>query len=179
MTTKEKIETWKDLPFAKNLYMVSNYGNVISKNYNRTRKPKQLSKVKDAAGYIVVGLYINKKAKIYKVHRLVMLTFKHNYKNYPIINHKNGIKTDNRIENLEWCTHKHNAIHARINKLNVFTDIDKKRLIQANQKLILNTNSGIYFDSIKDAAYSINHNYIKLIYKLKNRILNDTNFILV
>lgn len=47
-----------------------------------------------------------------KLHRLVASCFKENKMGYPVINHKNGIKTDNRIENLEWCTQKHNMIHA-------------------------------------------------------------------
>lgn len=47
-----------------------------------------------------------------QVHRLVAFAFCNGYKPYLVVNHKNGIKTDNRASNLEWCTHSHNILHA-------------------------------------------------------------------
>jgi hypothetical protein len=63
-------------------------------------------------GYYFLRLTKNKKQKNICIHRLMAETFIPNPENKPCINHKNGIKTDNRIENLEWCTNKENSTHA-------------------------------------------------------------------
>lgn len=62
--------------------------------------------------YPTVRLANYGKSKDFKVHRLLAMHFIPNPENKPFINHKNGIKTDNRIENLEWCTGSENTLHA-------------------------------------------------------------------
>ena len=73
-------------------------------------------KQKDSYGYRVVALrkFTNNKSeqKLYKIHRLVAETFISNPNHYPVVNHIDGDKTNNNVENLEWCTVKDNAIHA-------------------------------------------------------------------
>ena len=105
------IEIYKDVVGYDGLYQVSNLGNVkrlYKKNFNfHILKPFD-----NGTGYLQLGLYKNKKRKFYLLHRLIAEAFINNPYNYPIINHINGVKSDNRIENLEWCTAKHNTNHA-------------------------------------------------------------------
>lgn len=108
-------EIWKPINGYDNDYEVSNYGNIRSLRYanNGTNKKgsgvKNLKPILNSLGYYVVNLYNNGKVKQYFVHRLVAETFIPNTNNYPVIDHKNTITTDNRVENLRWCTVKDNV----------------------------------------------------------------------
>lgn len=103
------------------LYEVSNFGRVISlpKKWFRTgmvaprEKGETLYKIqKEKVGYFTVRLRREDKYKVHKIHRLIAIHFIANPEHKPCVNHKNGIKTDNRIENLEWCTYLENTTHA-------------------------------------------------------------------
>lgn len=94
------------------------YGYVVYENgdvFNKFEKPLKTNTVR---GYEQIDLRIDKTRKPTYIHRLVALMFIPNPENKPCVNHKNGIKTDNRVENLEWCTHKENQKHAYSTGLN-------------------------------------------------------------
>lgn len=97
----------KDFP----QYYVTDEGNVYSRNYHMTGRTKKLTPSKDKKGYLFVPLCKNGKRYLRKVHRLVAQAFIPNPHNKEQINHKNGIRNDNKVENLEWCTCEENIIH--------------------------------------------------------------------
>lgn len=103
-------ELWKDLERFENLYQVSNTGKVRSLVNNVILRPAITSyrKKEKTDGYQVVNI----KKKIYYVHRLVAEEFIPNPDNLPQINHKDGNKRNNNVENLEWCTNSENISHA-------------------------------------------------------------------
>lgn len=99
----ENKEIWKDIKGYEGLYQVSNWGRIWSSRKQRYMKPY------DNKGYLRVDLIAkNGKRKQEFVHRLVALTFIDNPENYTIVNHKDENKTNNCVENLEWCSREYN-----------------------------------------------------------------------
>ncbi len=123
-------EIWKQIKGHPNHY-VSNLGRVKSidhivndKGHLSHRKGKIFHLTASGGGYVRVVI----EKKCYTVHRLVALSFLPCVQGKTEVNHKNGVKMDNRVENLEWVTHSENGLHAHATGLNGITAAGRKRL---------------------------------------------------
>lgn len=121
-------EIWKPIVGYEGLYEVSNLGNVKSLNWKNTKEEKCLYLKKHNKGYLQVELVKNKNKKMVLVHRIVAETFLENLSNKPQINHKDYNRSNNNVENLEWCTNSENMKHSALRK--------KSKPIKRNEKII-------------------------------------------
>jgi predicted house-cleaning noncanonical NTP pyrophosphatase (MazG superfamily) len=120
------MEVWKDINGYEGLYEISDLGNVKSHSF---KNPKNLSQHLNAKGYLNVKLYKENKKQGFQVHRLVAIAFIPNPENKPEVNHKKGIKKDNRATELEWNTSSENKIHS----VEVLNNISKRRVFNKKQ----------------------------------------------
>ena len=133
-------EEWKPIKGYEGLYEVSNYGNVKSLKDN-----KLLRKQYHSSGYIQFSFG----GKKHYAHRLVAMAFLPNPNKLPVINHKDEDKTNNFVENLEWCTIKYNCNYGNRNKLMGTKHKCRIKCVETNT----------IYDSITEASKQTNINY--------------------
>ena len=149
------MEIWKTIKDYEQ-YKVSNLGRVA--RITKTKGLRCLNEHLNHKGYLRVELIKNHKPHFLRVHRLVAQAFIPNPKNLPQVNHKNGIKTDNRTDNLEWVTNEQNYEHALKNNL-TWWKIRPIALFE-NEKEIAR------YSSIGQASRERNIPYNKIYYEL-------------
>ena len=137
-------EIWKDIKEYDGKYQVSNLGNVRN-NKNHILKPS-----KNRKGYLNVVLYKNNASKTLRIHRLVALTYISNPNKYPQVNHIDGNKENNKVDNLEWCNNSINQKHAFINGLQKDVNGANNPNARKINQYDLNNNFIKQWDCIKD-----------------------------
>lgn len=150
------MELWREIVGSNGDYAVSNQGRVKNTKTGRILKP-----CIDHRGYGRVCLFTMDRDKRYRVHRLVAQAFIPNPYNLPQVNHKDGNKQNNTVENLEWITNEDNMRHANTNGLreghHLFCESKKKGVIATN----IETGEEIEFDSILAARKGIGTRHVQ------------------
>lgn len=142
-------EIFKDIIGYEGLYKISNYGNVKSLPQRYKVKDEIILKpFYNSLGYQIIKLCKNSKTKSWRIHRLIAIHFIPNPSSLPHINHINGIKNDNRIENLEWCDHEHNMRHA--NRTGLITRRSKQ--YDSIRRPVIDTRTQKIYATASDAA---------------------------
>jgi len=140
------MEVWKDIKGYEGIYQISNFGIVRNLVTNKIHKG-------NVNRYGYSRTKFGKKARL--THRVVAMSFIPNPENKPQVNHINGIKTDNRVENLEWCNSSENNKHAHIiglknqkgskNNRSILSESDVYK-IKYQRKNVLNKDVAIEFN---------------------------------
>ena len=176
-------EIWKEVPDNKR-YLISNYGRCKSKITNKILKPNYV------CGYIQYRLYYKNRVKpiSWLAHRLVAITFINNPNNYPIINHINENRADNRVENLEWCTDSYNISSSTAHRENlnnisyervVITDTENNILKTYNNYIIISKELNVPSWNIRQVCIRNRnnpfgkHTYRGVIYKFEKDVIQN------
>lgn len=178
------VEIWKDITGYNGLYQVSSMGRVrsidrevITSNGNIMHYKGKMLKLRQKNGYSY-ALLCNKKEQTMRVHRLVAMAFIPTDNDSMQVNHKNGNKSDNRVENLEWCTASENQKHS-------YHTLNRKRSsawkgIKGDKhpisKRVIDISNGMVYSSIKECALRNNINRRTLNNMLSGHRTNKTTF---
>lgn len=183
-------EIWKPIKGYEGLYEVSNYGRVKSLPrgkqwpYRQTHNNIRVQRIKN--GYWTVNLSKKNVVKTYLVHRLIAEAFIPNPDNLPFINHKDEVRTNNNIDNLEWCTHQYNCNYGtarerqNITRANNPNDPAIRKLVGEKNSSAVKcfTPSGEFvalFKSLTEASEKTGVHISSIIRHCKGRVGNEMN----
>lgn len=172
-----------------NGYFITKDGKIFS-----NRGPVEMKRIKTTInnrGYEIAVITVKNVSINISVHRLMALTFLENPENKPQINHKDGNKLNNTIENLEWVTNSENLKHAFRNGLNKSPMKNPETAKKVSLKLkgrytlgesrtarkVIDTKTGKVYGCIKEVADLFGFNYSHFAEQLKGRVTNTTSFI--
>jgi hypothetical protein len=191
---KSIMEVWKSINIDgcnfESLYSVSNTGRVRNNKIGRL-----YASCPNSRGYIIVCLIKYGFRKTFQVHRLVATAFIDNSEKLPQVNHINGNRADNRVENLEWCTNSYNTKHgydlarargydlARPRKPGAlgqdYTHHFNNKLALGNNpkaKKVVNTRTGEQFGSAAEVALRLGITRRSFCKRLSGELQNNTEF---
>ena len=153
----------------EDIYAINENGEVMILKTKKIKKP-----IVGSWGYYTIGLYKNKKNHTVLLHRLLAETFISNPENKEQVNHIDGNKLNNDINNLEWVTRSENLLHAYKNNLSKITTSNAQ---ESRKKIIVNLENGVFYNGLKEFALN---NYLPKPYTIVNfkKTYND-KFILV
>jgi hypothetical protein len=164
----EKIEIWKDVKGYEGYYQISDFGNIrsldryVNTTYGKRIEKGKILKKPISHGYCRIALQKNGFIRKIMIHRLVSLAFIENIENKEQVNHINGIKNDNRVENLEWVTQSENELHS-------YRILNKKSLqgqLHGNSKLTEK-------DVLEIRQSELSDKELSLIYNSSRKNIND------
>lgn len=145
----------RDIPGFEKFYAVTECGKVWSYKHKKFLNPKIVG------GYEAVDLFKNHEPKKYQMraHRLVALTYLSNPNNYPVVNHKDENKTNNNVENLEWCDYSYNNTYGtRLKRGSIANKSNQAylKMIEARKHAVVCVELGIVYESAAEAARQLN-----------------------
>lgn len=162
-----KEEIWRSIKNYEGWYEVSSYGRVrsvdrmetLSDGRKRLRKGSMLKTEKNINGYLRIQLWKSSEVKKVSIHRLVAQAFIPNPNNLPQVNHKDEDKTNNHVENLEWCDGKYNTNYGTAIQRNTEKRLNSPKLSKPVLQIDLETNQIISkYPSEIEAARQLNIN---------------------
>ncbi len=160
------MEIWKDISGYEGIYKISNKGNIKSLSRFHVPKDRILTGFKSNNGYVCIELSKEGFSSRFYVHRIMAIAFLPNPYNKPNINHKDGVRNNNNLDNIEWCTQKENIQHAHRTGL-ARVGIGEK---QAHSKLKTNNINKIR-SMYRTGAYTMKE--IGDIYKVSYQSISD------
>lgn len=182
------MEVWKDI-IGFNGYQVSNFGNVKSVDRQGTYKRRgkiifykergRSIKPNSTGRYLRAALTVNGITKHLSIHRLVAIAFIDNPQNKPCVNHIDGNRLNNNVDNLEWVSYQENMRHAYSTGLIDILKIGKHSIgnLPKNSKVVLDTETGIFYNSSMEVERVFGFASNTLRSKLNGARFNDTKFI--